>query len=94
LNRRKIKRNGAWLLEILIQWKKLPEEEATWEGQREIQRLSRHFDLEDKVNFNGGGIDTNNNIMGPKNKNSQIMEKVKNNTRMGQWPKWLKNYTC
>jgi len=27
--------------------------------------------LEDKVNFNGGGIDTNNNIMGPKNKISQ-----------------------
>jgi len=44
----------------------LPEEEATWEGEHEIQRLYPHFDLEDKVNFNGGGIDTNNKIMGPK----------------------------
>jgi len=71
----------------------LPEEEATWEGELEIQRLNRHFDLV-KVNFNGGGVDTNNNIMGPKNKNSHTMEKVKRSIRMGQWPKWLKNYTC
>jgi len=48
----------------------LPEEEATWEGEHEIQQLYRHFDLEKNVNFNGGGIDTNNNIMRPKNKNS------------------------
>jgi len=63
-------------------------------GEREIQRLNRYFDLEDKVNFNGGGIDTNNNIMGPKNKNSHTIKKVKRSTRMGQRPKWLKNYTC
>jgi len=44
----------------------LSEEEATWEEELEIQRFNRHFDLEDKVNFNGGGIDTNNNIMGSK----------------------------
>ena len=37
--------------------------------------------------------DTNNNIMGFKNKNSQTMKKVKRSIRMGQWPKWLKNYT-
>jgi len=73
---------------------KLLEEEATWEGEHEIQQLYPHFDLEDKVNFNGGGIDTNNNIMRPKNKNSQTMEKVKKSTRMGQHPKWLENYTC
>jgi len=29
LYRCKIKRNGAWLSEVLIQWKELPEEEAT-----------------------------------------------------------------
>ena len=40
------------------------------------------------------GCDTNNNIMGQKNKNSQTMEEVKKSTRMGQRPKWLKNYTC
>jgi len=38
--------------------------------------------------------DTNNNIMGPKNKNSLTIEKVKRSTRMGQRPKWLENYTC
>ena len=69
--------------------KKLLEEEATWEGEHEI-----HFDLEDKVNFNGRGIDTNNKIIEPKNKNSQTVEKVKRSTRMGQRPKWLENYTC
>jgi len=79
LNIRKIKRNGAWLSEVLIQWKELPKEEATWEGEHEI-----HFDLEDKVNFNGRGIDTNNNIMGSKNKNSQTQ--VKKSTRMGHSP--------
>jgi len=94
LDRCKIKRNGIWLSEVLIQWKELPEEEATWEGEHEIQRLYPHFDLEDKVNFNGGGIDTNNNIMRSKNKNSQTMEKVKRSIRMGQRPKWLENYTC
>jgi len=36
--------------------------------------------------------DTNNNIMGPKNKNSLTIEKVKRSTRMGQRPKWLKLY--
>jgi len=36
LDRRKIKRNGAWLLEVLIQWKELPEEETTWEEEHEI----------------------------------------------------------
>ena len=74
--------------EVVIQWKGLPEEEATWEGEHEIQRLYPHFDLEDKVNFNRGGIDTNNKIMGPKNKNSQ----TKRSTRMGQRPKWLELY--
>jgi len=91
LDRCKIKRNGIWLSEVLIQSKELPEEEAKWEGEHEIQR---NFDLEDKVNFNGGGIDTNNNIMRPKKKNSQTMEKVKRSTKMGQRPKWLENYTC
>jgi len=94
LDKRKIKRNGAWLLEVLIQWKGLPEEEATWEEEHEIQRIYPRFDLEDKVNFNGRSIDTNNKIMGPKNKNSQTMEKVKRSTRMDQRPKWLENYTC
>ena len=49
LDRCKIKRNCIWLSEVLIQWKELPEEEATWEGKHEIQQL-----IEDKVNFNGG----------------------------------------
>jgi len=52
-----------------------------------FNELYPHFDLEDKVNFNGGGTDTNNHIVGPKNKNLQTMKKVKRNTRMGQRPK-------
>ena len=79
---------------ILIQWKGLSEEEATWEEEHEIQRLYRHFDLQDKIKFNGGGINTNNNIMRPKSKNSQTMKEVKESTRMGQRPKLLDNYIC
>ena len=72
LDKHKIKRNCTWLSEVLIQWKELPEEEATWEGEHEVQWLYPHLDLEGKVNFNRGGIDTNNNIMGPKNKNIHV----------------------
>jgi len=79
LDRRKFKKkNGGWLSKVLIKWKELHEKEAIWEGEHEIQQLYRHF--EDKVNFNGGAIDTNNNIMEPKNKNSQTMEEVKRST--------------
>ena len=105
MDRCKIKRNGVWLSEVLIQWKKLTEEEATWEGEHE--RLYPHFNLEDKVNFNEGGVDTNNNIMRPKNRNihvardlseavnnSHTTKKEKRNTRMDQRPKRLENYTC
>jgi len=37
LDKCKIKRNDAWLSEVLIQWKELPEEEVTWKGEHEIQ---------------------------------------------------------
>jgi len=76
LDRHKIKRNAAWFSEVLVQWKEFPEEETTWEGECEIQRLHLHFDLEDKVNFNGRCIDTNNNIMGPKNKKTYTWQGI------------------
>jgi len=49
--------------------KKIVRERGYMEREHEIQRLYPYFDLENKVNFNGGDIDTNNNIMRPKNKN-------------------------
>jgi len=43
--------------------------------------------LMDELNKLSRLVDTSNNIMEPKNKNSQTIEKVKRSTRMGQRPK-------
>ncbi|XP_023644452.1 uncharacterized protein LOC111832374 [Capsella rubella] len=44
--------------EVLIQWKDLPDYENSWEWGSTIQGQFPTFDLEDKVNYKGGGNDT------------------------------------
>jgi len=54
-----IKKNAQCQEEVLIQWQGMTTEEATWERFSDKQRQYPHFNLEDKVLFNGGGNDTN-----------------------------------
>lgn len=42
--------------EWLVKWKDMAEEEATWESNYLIQQQFPHLHLEDKVNFEKGGI--------------------------------------
>lgn len=44
--------------EVLIKWRGLPSHECTWEWVSAITKRFPHFDLEDKVNFEGEGNDT------------------------------------
>jgi hypothetical protein len=43
--------------EILVQWKHLPVENATWEPTTQLRELFPTLNLEDKVLLDGGGID-------------------------------------
>ena len=51
--------------EILVKWKGLPTHECTWEWVSAIKKRFPNFDLEDKVNFIGDGIDTSEAIRPP-----------------------------
>ena len=44
--------------EVLVKWKGLPEFDWTWENKMRMQGRFSNFNLENKVNFNGQGIDT------------------------------------
>lgn len=44
---------GGW--EVLIGWKGLPAHDATWEFIDDFQQQFPTFQLEDKVNLEGGG---------------------------------------
>jgi len=59
LGNRMIKKNAQWQEEVLIQWQGMTTEKATWEHFSDMQGQYPHFNLEDKVLFNGGGNDTN-----------------------------------
>jgi len=59
LGNRMIKKNEKWPEEVLIHWKGLAPEEATWERYADIQSQYPAFNLEDKVLINGGSNDTN-----------------------------------
>lgn len=52
---RTIFRNGHQIVQAVVQWDYLSSEDNTWE---DVDQLLEHFpnlDLDDKVNFNGGG---------------------------------------
>ena len=44
--------------EVLIKWQGLPDHESSWEWVQAFKKRFPSFDLEDKVNFVGDGIDT------------------------------------
>ncbi|KAI5408098.1 hypothetical protein KIW84_054076 [Lathyrus oleraceus] len=54
---RKVKQHGKEVKQLLIHWKGKIMEEATWEEELMIRSQFPKFDLEDKVHFDGGGID-------------------------------------
>lgn len=47
------------ILEVLISWANLPIEDATWEDPLHLHQEFLEFDVEDKVNFEGGRNDRN-----------------------------------
>ncbi|MCH79728.1 Ty3/gypsy retrotransposon protein, partial [Trifolium medium] len=59
---RKMKQSGEEISQLLIHWKGKNVEEATWEDELMIRSQFPKFDLEDKVNIEGGGIDRTQNI--------------------------------
>ena len=53
-----IRRNQQNEIEVLIRWLDLPEFESSWEVAAAIQEHFPSFHLEDKVNLQGGSIDS------------------------------------
>ncbi|RVX01241.1 hypothetical protein CK203_036133 [Vitis vinifera] len=51
-----VKRGNKFEEESLVQWKRLPVEEATWETTQSLIEQFPHMDLGDKVSLDGGGI--------------------------------------
>ncbi|MCH81340.1 RNA-directed DNA polymerase (Reverse transcriptase) [Trifolium medium] len=65
---RKFKHNGEENKQLLIHWKGKNVEEATWEDEIMIRSQFLKFNLEDKINVEGGSIDrTQSNEEGPLN---------------------------
>ncbi|XP_072078039.1 uncharacterized protein [Arachis hypogaea] len=58
LGHQMIKVDNTWQEQVLIQWQHLSSEEATWKGYEDMRHLHPSFELEDKVNVHGGGVDT------------------------------------
>lgn len=54
---RNVKQHGEEVKQLLIHWKGKTMEEATWEEELMLRSQFPKFDLEDKVHFDGGGID-------------------------------------
>lgn len=50
------KTNNKGELEVLIKWQDLPDFENSWEVAADIQQQFPSFHLEDKVDFEGGGV--------------------------------------
>jgi hypothetical protein len=54
---RKVKHQGEEVKQVLVHWQGKSAEEATWEDEVMIRSQFPNFDLGDKVNIEGGGID-------------------------------------
>ncbi|MCI12952.1 RNA-directed DNA polymerase (Reverse transcriptase), partial [Trifolium medium] len=54
---RKIKQQGEESKQLLVQWRGKTVEEATWEDEIMIRSQFPPFNLEGKVDFEGGSID-------------------------------------
>ncbi|MCI52561.1 RNA-directed DNA polymerase (Reverse transcriptase), partial [Trifolium medium] len=57
LAKRSVQLNGEQVNQVLIQWKGLNAEEATWEDSLVMKSQFPNFCLEDKARVNGGSID-------------------------------------
>ncbi|RWR94810.1 hypothetical protein CKAN_02412200 [Cinnamomum micranthum f. kanehirae] len=51
------KKSSNFVEEILVKWKRLPVEDATWENAQELRDKFINMNLEDKVPLNEGGND-------------------------------------
>jgi hypothetical protein len=54
LDSRLVLQQGREVKKILVKWLNLPAAEATWENWTDISTNYPNFNLEDKINFNGG----------------------------------------
>ncbi|CAE6204772.1 unnamed protein product [Arabidopsis arenosa] len=54
--------NANGVLEALVHWRGLPDHENTWEVVKDLQRQYPTLALEDKLRFEGGGIDKLHNV--------------------------------
>ncbi|KAL6334625.1 hypothetical protein AAG906_019480 [Vitis piasezkii] len=57
LDTRWVKKGSSFVEESLVQWKKLPKEDATWENTQELRNKYINFNLEDKVRLKEWGND-------------------------------------
>ena len=57
LNTRWVKKGSSFVEESLVQWKKLPKEDATWENTQELRNKYINLNLEDNVRLKEGGND-------------------------------------
>ncbi|RVW17875.1 Transposon Ty3-I Gag-Pol polyprotein [Vitis vinifera] len=57
LDTRWVKKGSSFVEESLVQWKKLPKEDATWENTQELRNKYINLNLEDKVQLKEGGND-------------------------------------
>ena len=57
LDTRWVKKGSSFVDESLVQWKKLPKEDAMWENTQELCNKYINLNLEDKVRLKEGGND-------------------------------------
>ncbi|XP_077249172.1 uncharacterized protein LOC143888617 [Tasmannia lanceolata] len=75
--------------QVLIQWNGLLPEDTSWEGLQDLQQEYPHLNLEDKVNFDGVGIDRTSELQGTKEPDSSIgMEEIENMAEDEAQPEW------
>ena len=55
--------NDQFVPQVLVWWKSLPQEVATWEHKDAFQAIYSDYNLEDKVKVDGEGIDRNESEM-------------------------------
>ena len=65
------------LLEVLVKWKNIPECENSWESVSKMMEAFLELHLKDKVNFKGGGVNTNIEIEGQIRKAQKVYERRK-----------------
>jgi len=57
LDTRWVKQGKKFIMEHLVQWRRLPAKEATWENAQKLQQQFSTVDLEDKDLLDGERID-------------------------------------